>query len=95
MAVEKDTKTLIVVCHRGFCRILARTLRAEGISNFQHGYLRLVCGSNLEPRFGGNTEVLMVSTSASRAEKFIAALRVCPIRVEVGEVFELYTFDDD
>jgi hypothetical protein len=90
MMAEKAI-TMVLVCRRGFCGILDRALRAEGVNDFQRGYLSMVCGSSLEARVRGNTEVLVISTDAERAEKFIAGLRACPIRVETADVFELYT----
>lgn len=94
MMAEK-ARTIVLVCRRGFCGILDRALRAEGVNDFQRGYLRMACGSSVEARVGGNTEVLVVSADAERAERLITALRACPIRVETGEVFELYTVGND
>lgn len=95
MGTEQHTKTLVLVCHRDFCRILDRVLREEGLSDFQHGDLSLVCGSALEERVGGNTEVFVISTDAERAERLISLLRACPIRGEKEELFELYTVGHD
>jgi len=88
---EQETRALVLVCRRDFCRILKRVLRSEGFSDFQHGDLSMVCGSALEDRVGGNTEVFVVSTDAEHAERLISLLRACPIRGEKEEVFELYT----
>lgn len=95
MGAEQHTKTLVLVCRRDFGRILDRMLRSEGLGDFQHGDLSLVCGSTLETRVGGNTEVFVVSTDAERAGRLINLLRACPIRGEKEEVFELYTVGND
>jgi hypothetical protein len=95
MMAEEETKTLVLVCRRDFCRVLKRVLRSEGFSDFQHGDLSMVCGSTLEARVGGNTEVFVVSTDAERGEKLISLLRACPIRGEKKELFELYTVGNE
>jgi hypothetical protein len=95
MGAEQHTKTLVLVCRRDFCRILDRMLRKEGLSDFQHGDLSLVCGSALEARVGGHTEVFVVSTDVEHAERLISLLRACPIRGEKEELFELYMVGND
>ncbi|MCI0421822.1 MAG: hypothetical protein L0312_21770 [Acidobacteria bacterium] len=95
MKAQQNAKTLALVCRRDFCRVLDRVLRSEGLSDFQHGDLSLVCNSTLEARAGGKTEVFVISTDAGRAERLISVLRACPIRGEKEEVFELYTIGDD
>lgn len=91
---EKNPKTLVLVCHENFCPLLDRVLRAEGLTDYQHGDLSLVGGSFIEPQVGGATEVFVVSTHNERANKLIRLLRACPVRGETEETFELYTVGD-
>jgi hypothetical protein len=95
MKAQQNAKTLVLVCRRDFCRVLDRVLRSEGLSDFQHGDLSLVCSSALEARAGGETEVFVVSTDAERAERLITVLHACPIWGEKKEAFELYTVGND
>ena len=91
---EKNSKTLVLVCHQNFCRLLDRVLRGEGLTDFQHGDLSLVGGSLMEPRVAGATEVFVVPTDGERAQKLIRLLRACPVRGEAEQTFELYTVGD-
>jgi hypothetical protein len=95
MTEERKTKTLVLICHRDFCRILNHVLRSEGFNDFHHGDLKMVCGSALEIRAGGETEVFVVSIEDERAERLIKILHACPIRGEAQDIFELYMVDGD
>lgn len=94
MNAEQGTKTLVVVCHRNFCRLLDRMLRTANIENFQHGDLRLLFGSTGRESEPENSEVYIVTTDASQAHRFITTLHACPLRAEKGTLFELYLVDE-
>ena len=87
---DKNSKTLVLVCRRDFCRILDQVLRREGLSDFQHGNLSLVGGPTIEDRVGGATEVFVIPTDAELTDRLVSLLRACPIRTEAEEIFELY-----
>ncbi|HLG18154.1 MAG TPA: hypothetical protein VJH03_27180 [Blastocatellia bacterium] len=92
---DNSTRTLVLICRRGFCRVLDRVLLIEGFSGFQHGDLNLVGRSDIEARVGkGATEVFVIQADAWRAERLISLLRACPIRGEGREAFELYTLGE-
>ncbi len=96
MTDEKKAKTLVLICRRDFCRVLDRVLRAEGLSDFQHGDLSMVGRSVIEATAEGATEVFLVTADEPRAERLIGLLRACPIRGgREEEVFELYIVGGD
>lgn len=94
MNAELETKTLVLVCHRNFCRLLDRLLRTANIDNFQHGDLSLLFGSAGRESAPENSEVYIVTTDAPRAQRFIKTLQACPLRAERGTLFELYLVGD-
>lgn len=90
MNAEQETKTLVLVCHRNFCRLLDRMLRTANIDNFRHGDLSLLFGSTDHENKSEHSEVYIVTTEASQAQRFITTLNACPLRAEQGTLFELY-----
>lgn len=94
MHTEQGTKTLVLVCHRNFCRLLDRMLQTANIDTIQHGDLSLLFGSAGRESEPENSEVYIVTTDASRAQRFITTLNACPLRTERGTLFELYLVGD-
>jgi hypothetical protein len=70
MTADKNSRTLVLICRRDFCRMVDHVLRNEGLEDFQHGDLRLVGRTDLEARVGeGATEAFVIRTDALRAER--------------------------
>lgn len=92
MADEMNTRTLVLICRRDFCRVLDRALRGEGLADFQHGDLSMVGRSVVDAPAQGATEAFVVTTDFGHAERLVALLRACPIRggEEEERVFNLY-----
>lgn len=88
-------KTLILVCRRDFCRILDHVLRGEGVSNYQHGQLSMVSGSEVEERVGNPAEVFVIPAGIELAERLLTVLRACPLKGRTENVFELYSVGTD
>ena len=92
MTPDKNTRTLVLICRRDFCRMVDHVLLNEGLEDFQHGDLRLVGRTDLEARVGaGATEAFVIKTDAESAERLKNLLGACPVRGESQEGFELYT----
>src|SRR5215831_14735129 len=94
MVRQEGSRTLILVCRRAFSRIVERVLRHEGFSHFQRGRLSLVGGAAVGPE-GGEvaSEVFVLVTEVSSANRLAEILRACPIRGNATGLFELYTID--
>lgn len=89
----EDSRTLVLICRRDFCRMVDLVLRNEGLEDFQHGDLRLVGRTDLEARVGtGATEAFVIKANSDQAERLKHVLGACPIRGEPQAGFELYTF---
>ena len=90
MEANQKRNTLVLVCHRSFCRLLDRMLREENIGEYQHGDLSLLAGAMGDKGEDDVSEVYIVRTDKLRAERIISLLRACPLRPKRGRLFELY-----
>lgn len=89
--MDREMKTLVLICRQDFCRLLGRVLHSEGLLNIQHGNLALLAGrTNNLPALDGS-EVFVVSAEPERAERLIRLMRACPLRGGADQYFELYT----
>lgn len=92
---EKASRTLILVCHRDFCRILEHLLLHEGLKDFQHGDLSLIGGVNANACAPESSEVFVVPADADQAARLVALLQFCPLRDRRPDaLFELYVVDN-
>ncbi len=90
MEADQKCNTLVLVCHRSFCRLLDRMLQEENIGECQHGDLNLLSGA-MGDETEGVSEVYIMRTDKIQAERIISILGACPLRPKHGRLFELYT----
>ncbi len=94
MEANQKRNTLVLVCHRSFCRLLDRMLQEENIGEYQHGDLCLLSGAMGDEGEDDVSEVYIVRADQVRAARIISVLRACPLRPKRGRHFELYTVSE-
>lgn len=90
MKAEQKYNTMVLVCHRSFCRLLDRVLQEENPGEYQHGDLSLLSGARGDEGEDDVSEVYLLKTDKLRAARIISLLRACPLQPKRGRLFELY-----